>query len=63
MNYCKTKKILELFSTKKIKENPFTALNNYIYIKNKNLLSLKESKEEWANEYYLIYNSDNIEQK
>jgi hypothetical protein len=52
----------EIFSIKEMKENPFTLLNNIIVHKNKNIYLLKESKQEWAYEYFLIYNSENKEQ-
>lgn len=53
------KKFGEIFSIRETKENPFNSLNNILIHKNKNLLKLKERKQEWENEYYLIYNVDN----
>lgn len=53
------KKSGEIFSIRETKENPFNSLNKIFIHKNKNLLKLKERKQEWENEYYLIYNSEN----
>jgi hypothetical protein len=55
------KKIKDVFSIKKFKENPFSGLSNLKFHKNKNLILLKERKLEWASEYFIIYNSDNID--
>jgi hypothetical protein len=58
---CLNKKIEDVFSIRKIKENPFSGLNDLKAHKNKNLILLKERKIEWASEYFLIYNSDNAD--
>lgn len=55
------KKFVDVFSVKKIKENPFNGLNDLKTHKNKNLILLKERKIEWASEYFLIYNLDNVD--
>ncbi len=52
-------KLNQIFSIKKVKENPFSGLEEIVFHKNKNILLLKERKIEWASEYFLIYNSDN----
>lgn len=52
----------QIFSIKKIKDNPFSGLDELVIHKNKNILLLKERKIEWASEYFLIYNSDNLDQ-
>jgi hypothetical protein len=57
----KTNKVLEVFSIKKNKKIPFSYMSNYIYNKNRKLISLKEKKLEWEIEYHLIYNFDNID--
>ncbi|GEM_PF-3635317 len=59
--YFSRKKNQDVFSIRKIKENPFSGLNELKTHKNKKLIMLKERKLEWASEYYLIYNSDNLE--
>lgn len=52
-------KLNQIFSIKKVKENPFSGLEEIVFHKNKSILLLKERKIEWASEYFLIYNSDN----
>lgn len=52
----------ELFSIKKIKDNPFNSLNHLLFHKDRYLIEIKENRKEWEYEYHLIYNSYIYEQ-
>lgn len=57
----KSRKVQEVFSIRKNKENPFNSLRDLLVHKNRNLLVIKEKRQEWGDEYYLIYNSFDID--